>query len=65
MSTTRVKQGNIRDRWLMNTRTIDYEIYIRAAFLLIQSKEEHNFAVKTKMIDLVLKDFVNLESYIE
>jgi hypothetical protein len=65
LDSTRVKLQNVRDRWLLNSRSVDYEAFLKSVFLLIHSKKEATFAQKTKMTDGVIKDFQNLENYIE
>lgn len=55
----------IRDRWLLNSRKIDYEALIKTAFLLIQTKRDSAHAKNTKMLDIVQKDFQMMENYIE
>lgn len=60
-----IRLKNVRDRWLLNSRAQDYDVFVKAVFLLIQTKKDMKFAENTKMMDNVQKDFSNMESYIE
>lgn len=64
-SVARVKLNNIKDRWLLNTRSVDYESFVKSAFMLLQSKKDAAFAQRTQMLDLVVNDFKNLDGFIE
>ena len=63
--TMKIRIGSIRDRWLMNIREFDYEIYLSSAFLLILTKKKIEFIKETKMTRLVSQDAQNLLHFIE
>ena len=64
-SVARVKLQNIRDRWLLNSRSVDYESFVKSAFMLLQSKKDGAFAQRTQMLDMIVSDFKNLDGFIE
>ena len=61
----KIRVESIRDRWLMNIRPFDYEIYVTSGFLLLNTKDEISFLRETGMSKLVLKDANNLLHFIE
>lgn len=63
--TMKIRIASIRDRWLMNIREFDYEIYLASSFLLILTKKRIEFIKETKMMRLVNQDAQNLLHFIE
>lgn len=63
--TMKIRISSIRDRWLMNIREFDYEIYLSSAFLLILTKKKIEFVKETEMLRLVNQDAQNLLHFIE
>ena len=63
--TMKIRLNSIRDRWLMNIRPFDYEIYVASSFMLIRTKEEIEFFRETGMTKLGLKDANNLLHFLE
>ena len=63
--TMKIRLNSIRDRWLMNIRPFDYEIYVASSFMLIRTKEEIQFLRDTGMTKLGIKDANNLLHFLE
>jgi hypothetical protein len=63
--TMKIRINSIRDRWLMNIRPFDYEIYVASSFMLIRTKEEIEFIRQTGMSRLSVKDSNNLLHFLE
>jgi hypothetical protein len=63
--TMKIRLNSIRDRWLMNIRPFDYEIYVASSFMLIRTKEEIEFLRETGMNKLGVKDANNLLHFLE
>lgn len=63
--TMKIKIQSIRDRWLMNIRPYDYEIYVASSFMLIRTKEEIAYIRETGMSKLSIKDANNLLNFLE
>lgn len=63
--TMKIRLNSIRDRWLMNIRPFDYEIYVASSFMLIRTKEEIEFFRETGMTRLGVKDANNLLHFVE
>lgn len=63
--TMKIRLNSIRDRWLMNIRPFDYEIYVSSSFMLIRTKEEIEFLRETGMTKLGIKDANNLLHFLE
>lgn len=61
----KIRLASIRDRWLMNIRPYDYEIYVLSSFLLLITKKEIEFIRDTGMNELIAIDAANLEGFIE
>ena len=63
--TMKIRIDSVRDRWLMNIRPFDYEIYVASSFMLIRTKEEIAFFRETGMTKLGVKDANNLLHFLE
>ena len=63
--TMKIRVSSIKDRWLMNIRPFDYEIYLASAFMLIITKREIEFVKESEMTKMVHKDANNLLNFLE
>lgn len=61
----KIRIDNIRDRWLMNVRHFDYEIYVTSGFMLMLTKDQISFLRETGMSKLAVKDANHLLHFIE
>ena len=63
--TMKIRKESIRDRWLLNIRPFDYEVYLTSGFMLLVTRDELEFLKKTGMGKMVNREAQNLLYFIE
>ena len=65
MLTMKIREKNIRDRWLINIRKDDYSLYLLSGFLLLSSKDSLKYSKKMLMDQKVIDELKILTTFIE
>lgn len=63
--TMKIKEKNMRDRWLLNIRRTDYPVYLLSSFLLLSSRKKIQYAKETHMNGDIIQELNNLITNLE
>lgn len=63
--TMKIREKNMRDRWLLNIRKADYSIYLTSAFLLLSAKSTYKYSRKVVMDENVQEEIKALIALVE